>query len=421
MSDLATQLRDYLDETAPAVGLEEILAEPVGTPPVRRLAPRRVERHVPGWVYAVAVAAAILLLVGGVAWLLRPQATVAPADQPTTTTPTTTGSESLGVVGEWSIHAPTFDASQAPLSFTDAAVTPFGLFAAGYRGFSEVWRSDDGIEWNSIDTDDIEYERPSFSYIEGSELGLVLISPGNGVWFSSDGNDWSRVPDLAIEGDLSYIAVAAASQRGFLVAVNEELFFSGNGRAWTQVDAPFSGSGLVRVAANDDAFFATLDRSSGVWRSTDGLAWEPLPLGRVIDLCDIAASSVGVVIVGCNGTIWYSPEGTNWTHHTDVLLPWDDPNSANFRNWKVGASHAGFLIAGFGSPEAEQPRAWFSPDGLTWTPIPSSPPPNPTAGNYLDYFGDQIAYEILPLNEGFVGIGEQIRDGQRPVVWTYTP
>ena len=86
MTDVGTQLRDYLDATAPAVELEEIFVERVGEPPVRPLHPRPIRPAMPGWVYAVAAAIVLVALVGGTAWLLRGDSEVEPTDQPTVTT-----------------------------------------------------------------------------------------------------------------------------------------------------------------------------------------------------------------------------------------------------------------------------------------------------------------------------------------------
>ena len=69
--DLKTQLHDYfeyVDEGQGTVDLEAVAltAEPV------KLTPRRRTRTVPGWAYGVAFAIVALLLVGGLAWLIRP-------------------------------------------------------------------------------------------------------------------------------------------------------------------------------------------------------------------------------------------------------------------------------------------------------------------------------------------------------------
>lgn len=95
MSDLGAQLRQYLDETAPPVELEEILTQRIGLEQVRPIADRVARRRWPGWAIGLAAAVAVLLLAGGVAWLagsLGRESTpvISPIPVPQTPTPTTT-------------------------------------------------------------------------------------------------------------------------------------------------------------------------------------------------------------------------------------------------------------------------------------------------------------------------------------------
>ena len=137
MSDLRTQLKEYLDETAPPVAFEEITRR-IGTTPLSvriRIAPR-----IPGWVYAIAAAAVVLLLIGGLALLIRPTV-VDPAEElptPTTvpSTPTTVrgaapeGFGGLQVIEEFgsSELPPSFSASDVdlPIVSQSSTVSPIG-------------------------------------------------------------------------------------------------------------------------------------------------------------------------------------------------------------------------------------------------------------------------------------------------------
>lgn len=91
MLDLGTQLRDYLDETASAVELEDIFAVPTGDGPVRPLVPRTPSRPLAAWSYTAAAALITVLLIGGMAWLVRGGQPEDPTDGtvvPTTATTT---------------------------------------------------------------------------------------------------------------------------------------------------------------------------------------------------------------------------------------------------------------------------------------------------------------------------------------------
>ena len=83
MLDLKAQLGDYLDHVVERIDVDDIFDELVGVPPVQPVQPRVPRRTVPQWVYGVAAAAAVLIFVGGMAWLVRSGAPIDPVDQPT--------------------------------------------------------------------------------------------------------------------------------------------------------------------------------------------------------------------------------------------------------------------------------------------------------------------------------------------------
>ncbi len=126
MVDVGTQIREYLDATAPPVELEEIFTERVGAPPVRPLRYRPPQRSVQGWVYAVAAAIVLVALIGGAALLLREDSTVEPADQPTVTTVAPVdpaepqGAARLLGPGAWTVAATFVEPTVAPGLVVDA-------------------------------------------------------------------------------------------------------------------------------------------------------------------------------------------------------------------------------------------------------------------------------------------------------------
>ena len=75
--NLATQIRDYaaaVDAEQEPMGLDEIAQARLGTERVQPVGPRppvAASKPRPRWLAAVGAAAAVLILVGGVAWLVR--------------------------------------------------------------------------------------------------------------------------------------------------------------------------------------------------------------------------------------------------------------------------------------------------------------------------------------------------------------
>ncbi len=66
MADLGTQLRTYLEESTASIEAEEIFERLSGPVTVPLRSSRGDQRQRPGWVYALAAALGVLLIVGGV-------------------------------------------------------------------------------------------------------------------------------------------------------------------------------------------------------------------------------------------------------------------------------------------------------------------------------------------------------------------
>ncbi len=69
MSDLATQIRVYLDDTAPPVTFDEIFTERIGVLPVQPTRPRPIPVRARGPLIAIA-AAVVVLVIGAAAAIL---------------------------------------------------------------------------------------------------------------------------------------------------------------------------------------------------------------------------------------------------------------------------------------------------------------------------------------------------------------
>ena len=100
--------------------------------------------------------------------------------------------------------------------------------------------------------------------------GRVIVSRADGVWSSVDGGrrftPQSMLPAVH--------AIAALPGPTFVAATVEGIRHSADGDLWLQVESPLDGHVVYDLAQLGDAVLAATD--VGLFRSADGLRWEPL-------------------------------------------------------------------------------------------------------------------------------------------------
>ena len=194
---------------------------------------------------------------------------------------------------------------------TDVAVTSAGLIAVGFGGLNgaDYYGLRQGIVWTSVD---------GTSWLELVDPSLVNVSPE------------------------------------FVVSRGSDLFLAGS---------------LETCAESDDS--CTDLPQEGIWRSTNGGAWELLPQTPDMQsgqIEDMFLAGDQLVVHGRAGaeqtsTVWISSDGATWTSSTD--LAGMDPVTA------MAVGPAGFSAFGTTFDDAAQDVVLVgttSPDGLHFTP-----------------------------------------------------
>jgi len=275
--------------------LENVLLKPVGTGAVRPLQHRQSQTGpLRGWAYALATAAAVLVLVGGVALLLQvtgAETPVADTVVPTTltdSTPTTVAEQELtnlpgscDAASTWSRVCDEAAGFDRAVMWSVTAGGP-GLVAVGVGGSNAaVWTSVDGVTWSRVPHDETLFGRGGVQAMQGvTSGGPGLVAVGRdgpvgsldaAVWTSPDGITWSRVP-------------------------HDETVFRGAGI--TSVTK--GGPGFIAVG------WAGLDAAA--WTSPDGITWSRVPHDETIfggqrenEISSVVAFGSKIVAVGDSG------------------------------------------------------------------------------------------------------------------------
>jgi hypothetical protein len=170
---------------------------------------------------------------------------------------------------------------------------------------------------------------------------------------------------------------------------------------------------------------------AAVWTSTDGLTWTRLP-----DTAEIRPAGVGafmeaitsggpgfVAVGGIHGddddaAVWTSADGSTWTRVPDDGTLFGGPGDQSMR--AVTAGGPGLVAVGYDTSTDEVGAAvWTSPDGLSWTRIPST----------LEVFDGSDARGMWGVTAdgdglvavGAVGNGSAIWESADGSVWTRVP
>jgi hypothetical protein len=415
--NLSEQLRVYGEEfdagTSP-VSLDELLRDtdsPVRVQPLNM----DTRRPIPGWISAVA-AAVVVLLIGGVALVLRdsgglaaPAAPTSPTVAPTTVSPATAAPAVAGwdrVSDEGGVFG-----GQGRQDMQDVIVAGPGFVAVGSDSDdAAIWTSVDGSVWSRVPHDVAVFGNARIARVVTS--GPVIVAVGTGgepsgadrsldaamVWTSPDGISWSRLShhenlfgdagmsDIAIGGP-GFVAVGSTYRDGNPDGDRDaEVWTSVDGISWSRVpedetvfggpknqhmnSVTAGGPGLVAVGYDGTHGWDNPSGTAAVWTSVDGLVWSRVPhddsvFGSNTAMVSVTAAGPGLVSVGyafnCR-PVWTSVDGLVWSR-----VQANVPGACNTPMRSVIANGEHLVAVGHGA------RSWSSADGVTWILNPDVP------------------------------------------------
>lgn len=248
MSDLGAQLKDHYDSITVLFEPEDVIEGRVPITLQRRLYPTVRTRVLA----AVTAAVLVLLLVGGVAWLVANRDDpVEPAEQPTLVTTPQTAPPTAAA-------SPATSAPQATLAPPVAAAIAYGT-----EGWQRHELDPEVFSPGAFVTEIIEWNGALIAV--GAELQEGRDHPA--AWFSSDGVSWVRA---AQETEVSRggLMTAVVPVNGGLVAVGTgrgseggqappRVWLSEDGTTWAEVSVSIGGpSGFQDVAFFGDTLVA---------------------------------------------------------------------------------------------------------------------------------------------------------------------
>lgn len=206
---------------------------------------------------------------------------------------------------------------------------------------------------------------------EQSTPGVPPISAV--AWTGLDLQQLAGAPqiDTLVPWSGGYVAIEGSSSSGQVGA-----WLSRDGRTWAKLPAATFGlddsthnTFVIGGAACGSGVLIVGEDASGngtLWSSTDGQAWHPetLPGGTISQVRGsfIAGSAAGAVVANESGpAVDVTTDCSSWRR---VALS----GPASVKVTAVAAFDAGYVALDNSSPApGEQPRAWWSSDGSSWS------------------------------------------------------
>ena len=274
----------------------------------------------------------------------------------------------------------------------DVLAVEQGWIAVGTERIDEqhsaaAWTSTDGEDWTRLPDDAFTGETAGDTEMRsvvqlGSQLVAVGVTTGDGrdaaVWTSVDGNQWSRVAGDSLGGPGDQFIRGLTVWDGGLVAVGWEVSGEGtNGAIWTSSN----GVDWVRVADPGGEL-----GGDGAQRVHDAVAGGP-----------------GLVAVGdtnsgdFDAAVWVSADGDVWERVEGDQAGFSGPGAQLVNVVRSGAQ--GLIAAGFDSTleTGRDAAVWLSADGETWTRVGDR--------EVFGGEGDQEIHGLAGVGSGWVAAG----------------
>ncbi len=236
MPDLGNQIREYLDETAPPVEMEEILTKRIGAEPVRPIRPWEPKRRLSGWAVGLTAGVVVLVLIGGVTWLVRsPSGVIAPViTEPPAPTVTTVPTPS-----------PRIQSGMAYDAESNRIIIFGGTTSEDIGGdlYGDTWSYDLNLNtWTDMNPAEAPSPRSDFAMAYDAESDRV-IAFGGGTWaYDYNTNTWRNMSPVTSPAGAGPMVYDAESDRVVLFLVwtgapdNETWTYDFNTNTWTKME-----------------------------------------------------------------------------------------------------------------------------------------------------------------------------------------
>ncbi|WP_299186061.1 kelch repeat-containing protein [uncultured Aquimarina sp.] len=218
---------------------------------------------------------------------------------------------------------------------------------------SDVWSSDNGINWISVTSNIFEARYRHTLTVFNDQMWLIGGKNNSeeflsDIWNSDDGITWSNVTMTAPFGNMSAHTTTVLNNKMYVIGPSSDrtnmiVWSTTDGINWTEENAnAFPVRGNHQTVAFNNTLYVIggrneTDRFNEIWSSNDGINWSLVSISSSIfsarDLHTATVYNNKVWVVnGKSDTsrvvkdIWYSSDMRNWTRY-DEIIPFESSHS----------------------------------------------------------------------------------------------
>lgn len=216
-------------------------------------------------------------------------------------------------------------------------------YTAPYEMSSDVWESDNGINWKSVTSNQFEARRGHTLTVFDNKMWLIggITDTGtvlHDIWYSTDGSTWNNVTHSASLGDLHDHSTFVFNNKLYVIshnATSNSVWSSTNGIDWVLEQAnAFPVRNYTKTVIFNDVIYVIGGLSSTIfhneiWKSTDGINWAkvatttPIFETRIQHTATVYNDKVWIIsgredVATIHGNVWYSTDMETWIEYEDI-------------------------------------------------------------------------------------------------------
>jgi hypothetical protein len=182
-----------------------------------------------------------------------------------------------------------------------------GTAFMGFDTGADLWKSSDGVAWETLNTSEPIRGTPWKIVATGSPRSFAMVGQGGLIGTSQDGRSWSLA---SVASNEYFFDVVSGGGRLVAAGSNGALLVSDDGTSWRDVSLHIPKS--LRAISYGAGVFVAVGETGIVYTSPDGLSWTGRDTGSRQTFKGLAFGNGLFLAVGVGGALYRGSDGIHW-------------------------------------------------------------------------------------------------------------